>query len=831
MRLKRGVRGSKRVITLALAIPLFGVAATQAIAAGPETYCGEVKFSGFGRHSATSVSIEQATAAAEAMFESRDTEPTNWRGVLTVADTPGAVPSPDVLSAYCSAAGESAWVTGLGEPSVARTFLESAFLYADRARSASLAATAAYRLSHVVVIHSSVGGSNTTGADVSGDTVTADIAALPYLTCPSVAKLLHSEAPLSLLACAAQKSAEAGEWKNSSQADLELARRLTNDATGSGLIFYIDSTQSMIGGDEFNAFELNLRDSREDFRQHARLVALDGLTKAQKIVDPRERMEFLGRLVEAALDAGETDNARLIEYASMMRSTTDNEPATEAYADAVSGRLALASGDSGEASALFKQAIFNEIQRARPERLADWYLLMSNTNLKERPDLVRSAYIALEGVRPVLPPHDPLSDESTFALRMQPVFEAAVDVQLAKKSDDSKDDDSAVIPEAQKIYEAFREAEIQNVFYGDNCIPSLPPVRPDDLNKGEIILYPILLNDRIELIYAEGGHKQFGRLPPNRAMNRDKVQYLAAKLRASLVNSAHATNDNDQWKSASRDLYNVLIAPIQSKLKPEFNLTIVPDSAIRTLPFAALLDSDPKGEKFLIQRTRLSIAPSLSYSQPGRTNTGRIGTVLAADLETGVSIPNGNFPALPGAYAEALAATDGDPHGVIRNFTIDGLESAMKGNHVDVLHLATHASFNGSSAHSFIVADNGAISLSELRKIIARNRARGDVLDLLVLSACETAEGDDEASMGLAGAAVQAGARSALATVWQVDANATVDLMKNFYRGYRSGESKSGALQSAQLSFLDDQSSRLKQHPEWKNPYYWAAFTLIGGWR
>jgi CHAT domain-containing protein len=121
--------------------------------------------------------------------------------------------------------------------------------------------------------------------------------------------------------------------------------------------------------------------------------------------------------------------------------------------------------------------------------------------------------------------------------------------------------------------------------------------------------------------------------------------------------------------------------------------------------------------------------------------------------------------------------------------------------------------------------------MSELRAIIGANRARGEVLDLLVLSACDTAVGDDEASLGLAGAAVEAGARSALASVWQVDDVATYELMKGFYRRYRSGESKSQALQAAQLEFLDEQSPLLKAHPEFRDPVYWAAFTLIGAWR
>jgi CHAT domain-containing protein len=143
---------------------------------------------------------------------------------------------------------------------------------------------------------------------------------------------------------------------------------------------------------------------------------------------------------------------------------------------------------------------------------------------------------------------------------------------------------------------------------------------------------------------------------------------------------------------------------------------------------------------------------------------------------------------------------------------------------VDVLHLATHASFNGRSDRAFIVANGEAIRLAELRDIIARNRTRGDPLDLLVLSACETAVGDDEASMGLAGAAVQAGALSAIASLWQVNDLGTAQLMREFYSRYRTGEGRSRSLRDAQLALIEGGGDNAR-------PNIWAAFTLVGAWR
>jgi len=413
---------------------------------------------------------------------------------------------------------------------------------------------------------------------------------------------------------------------------------------------------------------------------------------------------------------------------------------------------------------------------------------------------------------------DPLTEESNFSLRMRPVFERAVEVQLA--ADDAGSTDR--IASVQQIVEQYREAELQSVL-GLNCVAAREPIKPAELRADELLLYPILLPDRLELIYASGAgpNKVYHRLPPNRAMNRETV----ARLVGDMVDST-SYGDDDRWKAPARALYDALIGPIEGQLGENRMLVIVPDGPLRALPFAALTSSDGH---FLVQRTRVSVAPSLGYSQPGVDRGKRQLSVVAASLQKEVTLPAGFFPKLEGTAAEARLAAGGDARGsrhsrLIEDFRRRDLVSALSGGDVDVLHLATHATFNGSSERSFIVALDGPIPIGELRTLIARNRDRGDQLDLLVLSACETAVGDDQASMGLAGAAVQGGARSALASLWQVNDIGTAQLMKAFYDAYRAGRGKAEALRSAQLSMIDRGGNLA-------NPNIWAAFELLGGWR
>ena len=96
-------------------------------------------------------------------------------------------------------------------------------------------------------------------------------------------------------------------------------------------------------------------------------------------------------------------------------------------------------------------------------------------------------------------------------------------------------------------------------------------------------------------------------------------------------------------------------------------------------------------------------------------------------------------------------------------------------------------------------------------------------VELLTLSACQTAAGDDRSALGLAGVAIKAGARSALGTLWFVNDEASSQLITDFYRHLlEPGQTKASALQLAQRSLITD--------PRYRHPGYWSPFLLIGNW-
>jgi CHAT domain-containing protein len=734
--------------------------------------------------------LRSAAAFANAALAGKSATLASANSLLEMPLGGADTPSDGDRARYCAAAGEILRVAPDGNQAQAKTFLLGAAHHATATGDARLAALVTYRLGLAALSGDAAAGAGTRGAQQTVATTPDSPETWSDNPCaaldrPGFARLAGRFAARAAFECATVRARAANDPAMAALASLRLAR------------FGIAQAQS---------FPNLARRLRSD----AANVALRGLNDTRGITDPARRGDLTARLAEAALDAGSTDTSAISAAIPSIRSN----PGTAAFAAALEGRLALKRGDRAPASMAFQRAVFLEGQRAQPMMMPTWLLLLAEAEPARRAALTLQAYRALEAVRPLIAALDPVTEESSFAIRMRPVFEAAVAVELANAGGTQE---QARIASAQRIVEAYRQAELQSAF-GSNCVPSRDPVDPAKLRAGEVLLYPILLDDRVELLVVaggSGGSSTYVRVPSGAPTSREAV----GRLVDDMVSSASRGTD-EEWRTAGRTLYNLLIKPVEGRLGANGTLIIVPDGALRALPFAALTDGDGK---FLIERTRLAVAPALAYSQPGSDRGSRALSVVAASLQREVTLPSGVFAKLEGTADEAGVAA-GPGGRVIADFREADLRRALSRGRVDVLHLATHAAFNGRSDRSFIVANGEAIPLADLRGLIGANRTRGDELDLLVLSACETAVGDDEASMGLAGAAVQSGAESALASLWSVNDTGTVALMKGFYGQYRQRAGKAEALRNAQLAMISGGGTNAQ-------PGIWAAFILLGGWR
>jgi CHAT domain-containing protein len=162
------------------------------------------------------------------------------------------------------------------------------------------------------------------------------------------------------------------------------------------------------------------------------------------------------------------------------------------------------------------------------------------------------------------------------------------------------------------------------------------------------------------------------------------------------------------------------------------------------------------------------------------------------------------------------------------NFTTVELQKAISENPFPVVHLATHGVFNANLEDTFLLTWDDRLSANQLGNLLQSTElGLRRPIELLVLSACETAEGNSRAALGLAGIAVQSGARSTIATLWQVNDEAMSIFMKSLYRELsQPNATKAKALQQAQLSLLKNSDDL-----DYAEPYYWSSVILVGNWQ
>ncbi|NJN58914.1 MAG: CHAT domain-containing protein [Leptolyngbyaceae cyanobacterium SL_5_9] len=294
------------------------------------------------------------------------------------------------------------------------------------------------------------------------------------------------------------------------------------------------------------------------------------------------------------------------------------------------------------------------------------------------------------------------------------------------------------------------------------------------------------------------------------------------------------------YLTPAQQLYQWLIAPLEQDLQDQEieNLSFILDTGLRFIPLAALHD----GDQFLVEKYSVGLMPSLSLTDTRYTDLQSLEVLAMGASEFTDQVP---LPAVPTELQTIVQ--DLWPGKIFLNaeFTVQNLRQQREQRPYGILHLATHGEFRpGGLEESYIQFWNQKLRLNEIRQLGLNDPP----LELLVLSACRTALGDDQAELGFAGLAVQAGAKSALASLWYVSDEGTLALMTEFYSQLRQVPIKAEALRQTQIAMLrgevrlqDGQiySSRSEtislpegvvrnETQDLSHPFYWAAFTLIG---
>ena len=324
--------------------------------------------------------------------------------------------------------------------------------------------------------------------------------------------------------------------------------------------------------------------------------------------------------------------------------------------------------------------------------------------------------------------------------------------------------------------------------------------------------------------------------------------------------SAEPGSNRSRLREQGARLFKLLITPAQQMIAAADRVLIAPDGVLHSLPFAALIE-DPEGPasqpRFFIEwkplhtivsvtvyeelkKMRREQAPAdtlmVAFGDPHYPGSSArpVPPVATPDPGLGAVLRRGDgLPALPGTRAEVDAITRHYPNRVRSYLGADATEERAKaiGKDVRYVHFAAHGLLDErlplNSALALSIPDvasegqdNGLLQAWEIFEYL-----RIDA-DLVTLSACETALGQDMGGEGLVGltrAFQYAGARSVMASLWSVADDSTAELMTRFYGYLKAGKSKDQALQAAQRDLV--RSERFAQ------PFHWAAFTLAGDWR
>jgi CHAT domain-containing protein len=394
---------------------------------------------------------------------------------------------------------------------------------------------------------------------------------------------------------------------------------------------------------------------------------------------------------------------------------------------------------------------------------------------------------------------------------VEPIYFGFIDLLLQEAvSMQKREQVEPYLLEAREAMELLKVAELRDYFQ-DECMGAarLRITKLDIVSKTAVVIYPIILSDRIDLLVSlPAGLKKFS-IP----IGADTFTQEIRKFRQRLEKRT-----TREYLPHAQKLYDWLIRPLEPDLALSSidTLVVVPDGALRTIPMAALHD----GKEFLINKYAIAITPGLNLTDPRPIKQKNV-RVLSAGLTDSVQ----GFPPLPSISdeLEALHNLYGAKMLLNKNFVNLNLEKELRETPFTIMHIASHAQFEGDVKKTFLLTFNNRLTVDQLEQYVGLYKFREEPLELLTLSACDTAAGDNRAALGLAGIAIKAGASSALATLWHINDQATSELAVEFYRQLQNPtHSRAMALKRAQLKLLNDR--------RYEHPGYWSPFLLINNW-
>ena len=526
------------------------------------------------------------------------------------------------------------------------------------------------------------------------------------------------------------------------------------------------------------------------------------------------------------------DTIRILNTA-VTQAKSLNDPRAESYALGTIGKLYENAKDWSNAIANTQSALLiaQGVNAADIAYQWEWQIgrILRNQNIKshntqDQVEAINYYSQALDNLNALRSDLVAMSPEVQFSFRdsVEPVYRQLVDLLLLSPQP-SKDN----LMKARNVIENLQLAELDN-FFRDACAKPVA-VNIDNLDVNAAVIYPIILQNRLEVIVKLPGNENLVHFT-NQNISTSQVDEVVKQLQQLLRRRSTSTG---KIKASSKQLYDWLIKPFEAELDKSTDrdksqiktLVFILDGSLQNIPISVLHD----GEKYLIERYAVAVTPGLQLLSPKPLLREKVNALIAG-ANNAPSFKKEKLGPLENVNFELseLSKQVSKSHKLEnQNFLKEEIQKQINSTPFNVVHIATHGQFSSNPEQTFVLDWNKRINIKDWDQLLQLKDFKTETpVELLVLSACETATGDKRAALGLAGVAIRAGARSTLATLWQVNDASTAEFMIQFYKKFNNSKiTKAEALRNAQLDFLRDYPDT-----DYNRPYHWAPFILVGNW-
>ncbi len=363
---------------------------------------------------------------------------------------------------------------------------------------------------------------------------------------------------------------------------------------------------------------------------------------------------------------------------------------------------------------------------------------------------------------------------------------------------------------------------------------------------GTVLIYPIVTETKIQFLLAfkAGAGDQAAvtlRAIDGANIKSEDLFNTTQQLRQAL---ADPTSDLKTLQAKSQQLYTWLIQPLEAELKSAKHLVFVSDRATRHIPLAALYD----GKDYLINKPYTLTTILAAKTTDAKTPQPKIPNVLAVGATQFKTAPALEYVA---SEISAIVQTPQTQQGIFpglpylnAQFTFNNLKDSLNGH--NILHIATHGKLDPFNIDNSYLLTSSGEKIDKDKISLLQDYGLGSV-HLVVLSACDTGTGGKTTEglevAGMSHYFMQSGAKSVIASLWQVNDPATALFMQQFYQHLKAGMSKAQAIQQVQKDFIQSkltaknapdrnigvQADRSSAIPlNYAHPYFWSPFILIG---